>query len=273
MTTVLITGCSSGIGLATTVEFARNGCEVVATMRDLARSQPLRAALDAARVGAELRTLDVADDVSVATGIEAVLVERGAIDVVISNAGVGIDGTTEELSIDDFRLSFETNTLGSVRLLKALLPSWRRQGGGRFLAVGSIAGVIGMPFNDAYCTSKFALEGVLESLQPVAAQHGVAISVVEAGPVAGEFADRYGPPAGRKDGVYETARSRFQQIQDGGYDTAQSAEEIAHCLWQIATDPAPALRYQTSEMVSRMLGVKLKDLDGTRVTGMTGKWI
>jgi NAD(P)-dependent dehydrogenase (short-subunit alcohol dehydrogenase family) len=270
----LVTGCSSGIGLATAVEFARQGARVVATMRNLDRVDPLRVTLDQAGLTADLRVLDVADDDSVQTTIASVLADYERIDVVVSNAGIGIDGTTEELSIDDFRASFETNSLGSVRLLHAVLPGWRARGAGRFVAIGSMAGVVGNPFNDAYCASKFALEGLLESLYPVAAHYGVSISIVQPGPVAGDFAGKYGSGSARVDGnPYAEARARFQIVQDAGYANAQTAQEIAEIVWRVANAEAPVLRYQTSDMVSRVVGLKLKDLTGERVTGMTQGWI
>ena len=149
MTVVLITGCSSGIGLASAVEFARRGCGTVATMRNVDRSGALRRALSVAGSDADIRAVDVADDTSVSTAMDAITADHGGIDVIVSNAGIGIDGTTEELTIDDFRTSFETNTLGSVRLLHAVMPAWRERGSGRFIAVGSLGGVVGNPFNDA----------------------------------------------------------------------------------------------------------------------------
>ncbi|MGD9701037.1 MAG: SDR family oxidoreductase [Acidimicrobiia bacterium] len=270
----LVTGCSSGIGLATAVEFARQGCAVVAAMRNLDRAGPLRQALHDARVEADVRVLDVADDESVRSAVASITADHGGIDIVISNAGVGIDGTTEELTIEDFRVSFETNVLGSVRLLQALLPAWRRRGSGRFVAVSSMAGILGTPLNDAYCTSKFGLEGLLESLHPVAAQHGVQISIVEPGPVSGDFAHKHGPPVSRtEDGPYAAARAAFQRVQDGGYDTAQTSEEIAAVLWQVACADEPVLRYQTSDDVAKIVGLKVKDVTGERVTGLTARWI
>lgn len=273
MTVALITGCSSGIGLAAAAEFARQGCTVVATLRNLDRAGPLRGALADAGPRADVRTLDVADDESVRATIKAIVADHGVIDVVVSNAGIGIDGTTEELTIDDFRTSFETNTLGSVRLLQAVMPTWRARQDGRFIAVSSMGGVVGNPFNDAYCASKFALEGLLESLHPVAAEHGIKVSLVEPGPVTGEFAHKYAPAGRTSDGLYAEARARFQVVQDGGYAAAQTNEEIADILWSVATSDAPLLRYQTSEMVSKVLGLKLKDMSGERVTGMTSRWI
>ena len=267
MTVTLITGCSSGIGRAAAAIFAQRGHVVVATMRRPDRAEPLGA-------GVEVRALDVADDDSVRATVASVVADHGGIDVVISNAGIGIDGTTEELTLDDFRASFETNVLGSVRLLQAMMPLWRQRQGGRFIAVGSVAGAVGQPFNDAYCTSKFALEGLLESLHPVAAQHGVHLSVVEAGPVGVEFAQRYGPPASRSiNSPYAAARARFQAVQDGGYANAQTNEEIAAILWDVATAESPSLRYQSSEMVSKVVGMKFKDMTGERITGLTARWI
>lgn len=270
MTTALITGCSSGIGLASAVEFARQGCDVVATMRDLDRSQPLRDALAAAGVSAEICALDVSDGASV----DALAARLGAVDVVVSNAGIGIDGSTEELTIDDFRRSFETNVLGSVRLLHAVLPTWRERGSGRFIAVSSVAGAVGQPFNDAYCMSKFALEGLLESLHPVIAQFGIHVSLVEPGPVAGDFADKYAPGQGRDgDSAYAESYARFKQVQAGGFATAQTNDEIAAFLWQVAGSETPVLRYQTSELVEKLVGLKLKDMTGERITGLTARWV
>jgi NAD(P)-dependent dehydrogenase (short-subunit alcohol dehydrogenase family) len=272
--TVLITGCSSGIGLAAAVEFARQGCDVVATMRNLDRAAPLRAALSDAGGVADVRELDVADNESVAVSVAEITADHDGIDIALSNAGIGIDGTTEELSIDDFRASFETNVLGSVRLLHALLPGWRERGSGRFVATSSVAGAIGQPFNDAYCMSKFALEGLLESLSPVVARFGVHLSMIEPGPVAGVFVDKSrGPGAPAETSPYATARARFQTVQDGAFEVAQTNEEIATLLWRVATAEAPALRYQTSEMVEKMVGLKLKDMSGERVLGMTARWV
>ncbi len=273
-TTVLITGCSSGIGLAAAVKFARQGCDVVATMRDLDRSAPLHVALHDAGASADIRVLDVADDDSVANGVAAIISDHDGIDVVISNAGIGIDGTTEELSIADFRASFETNVLGVVRLLHAAMPGWRSKGSGRLIAVSSVAGAIGQPFNDAYCMSKFGLEGLLESFAPVAAQFGVHVSVIEPGPVAGVFVDKSrGPQQQSSEGPYAGPRGRFQAVQDGAFDAAQTNEEIAEFLWGIATEDDPKLRYQTSELVQRMVGQKLKDMTGERLLAMTSRWV
>lgn len=270
----LITGCSSGIGLATAVAFAQRGDAVVATMRHTADADSLRAALDGARVTADMRALDVADDDSVAGGIAAIISDYGQIDVVVSNAGIGCDGTTEQSTIADFRALFETNTLGAVRLLHAVLPGWRDRRAGRFISVGSLAGVVGQPFHDAYCASKFAVEGLLESMHPVVAQFGITVSIVEPGPVVSSFAGKLAAPNARIDpGVYAASRQRFheqQAISDAG---AQSSADIAEMIVRVAGERRPVLRYQTSEMVQRLVGLKLNDMTGERITTLTSRWV
>jgi NAD(P)-dependent dehydrogenase (short-subunit alcohol dehydrogenase family) len=270
----LITGCSSGIGLATAVELARQGCRVVATMRDLGRSGPLSAALAAAGLEVDLRVLDAADDESVASVTAAVLAEHGGIDIVVSNAGMGVEGTTEEVSLDEFRASFEVNTLGSVRLLHAVLPGWRAKRAGRFIAISSVSGAVGFPFNDAYCASKFALEGLIEAMHPVVATFGIHVSVIEPGPVAGDFREHTASPSRREAAdPYAPARTAFQKIQSAGFDNAQSNDDIAALVWQVASAPAPVLRYQSSDTVARLIGQKLKDLSGERFTGLMARWV
>ena len=100
------------------------------------------------------------------------------------------------------------------------------------------------------------------------------VTVVEPGPVAGEFVENSGgaggPPA---DGPYALARVRFQAVQDSGYEMAQSAHEIACLLWDVATVASPHLRYQTSNAITRLAGIKVKDLTGERVVGLTRTWI
>jgi NAD(P)-dependent dehydrogenase (short-subunit alcohol dehydrogenase family) len=218
--------------------------------------------------------MDVTDDEAVASGIADVLAHHGHVDVVVSNAGLGFDGNVEELSIGDFRLTMEVNFFGSVRLLKAVMPAMRAAGSGRIIAVSSIAGNVGQPFNDSYCASKFALEGLFESFHPNAAAHGVHLSLIEPGPVATDFVGKSrGPADASDDQIYAVEREGWRAIQDGGFRTAQTAAEIAHQILDIATADAPHLRYQTSEGILKLTALKLKDLTGDRITNLTRKWI
>jgi len=271
---VLITGCSRGIGLAAAVAFAERGDFVVATLRNLTTgAEPLREALRAAGSDTDVVGLDVTDDSSVDAAIGAVLARHGRIDVLVNNAGLGYRGTLEELAIADLQASLEVNFLGAARTMKAVFPSMRRAGAGHIINVSSIAGAFGQPFNDAYCAAKFALEGLCESLTPVARAFGVHVVVIEPGAVIGEFASRGAGVTAGTDSPYQTMRAAYNAMMSGAYDGAPYPEEIARTIVAATLDPAPSPRIQVPESTARLIGVKLKDLSGERVVGITEKWL
>lgn len=186
--TVLITGTSSGIGLAAAVATAQAGWHTVATMRDTRRADALLKAADEAGVSdlVQVKRLDVTDAASVATCVAEVVAEHGRLDAVVNNAGAGSVGTIEQHGMDAVRSAMEVNYFGVVELTRAALPHLRASGG-RVITVTSVGGVVGQPFNESYCAAKFAVEGFMESLAPVAASVGVHVTVVEPGAVASEF--------------------------------------------------------------------------------------
>ncbi|MEJ1283781.1 hypothetical protein NN561_014756 [Cricetulus griseus] len=186
---VLISGCSSGIGLELAVLLAhdhRQRYQVVATMRDLGKKEPLEAAAGEA-LGKTLSVsqLDVCSDESVADCLSHI--EGGRVDVLVNNAGVGLVGPLEELSLATMQNVFNTNFFGAVRLVKAVLPGMKRRRQGHIVVVSSVMGLQGVMFNDVYAASKFALEGFFESLAIQLRQFNIFISMVEPGPVATDF--------------------------------------------------------------------------------------
>ncbi|MCI4067112.1 SDR family NAD(P)-dependent oxidoreductase, partial [Micromonospora sp. R77] len=191
--TVLITGTSTGIGLETAVGAARAGWRTVATMRDVSRADALRRAADAAGVAdlLEVRRLDVTDQASVTACVADVVDAHGRLDAVVNNAGAGHVGTLEQETIDDVRAVMEVNFFGVLHVSRAALPHLRAARG-RLVTVSSVGGVVGQPFNEAYCAAKFAVEGFMESLAPLAATVGVTVTVVEPGAVASEFVTNVG---------------------------------------------------------------------------------
>jgi NAD(P)-dependent dehydrogenase (short-subunit alcohol dehydrogenase family) len=270
---IVITGCSSGIGLQTALHFARNGWAVVATMRDVTRGALLQEALVAAGAVADVRRIDVTSDESVNNEVADIVDRYGQIAAVVNNAGAYVDGTLEELSVEDFRAQLDVNFLGVVRMTKATLPAMRVAGAGRIIAISSVSGVFGQPFSDAYCASKFAIEGLFEALHPVVVGFGVRVSLVEAGPVSTDFTDRGYEPPGGSDHPYAAQRAHYRTMQAGAYDLAQSDAEIAGFVFDVVTSEAPVLRYQTSELVTKMIANKLKDVTGERVTNRTRTWV
>ena len=162
--TALVTGASSGIGLETAVALSLAGFEVVATMRNLARREHLDARADGAGVTLDIRELDVQSQPSVLACIKAVLERYGQIDLLVNNAGSGYLGAMEQTSDATLQRVMDVNFFGVWRLTQAVLPSMRRAGSGHIISVTSIGGLLGQPFNDAYCALKFAVEGFMESL-------------------------------------------------------------------------------------------------------------
>ncbi|MER7667253.1 SDR family NAD(P)-dependent oxidoreductase [Kitasatospora sp. NPDC096128] len=274
---VLITGTSSGIGLAAAVAAARAGFRVVATMRDTGRAGQLLRAAETAGVAEriEIERLDVTDPASVTDCLDVVLDRHGRLDAVVNNAGAGFVGTIEQDGMAPVRAAMEVNYFGVVEVTRAALPHLRAAGG-RVVTVTSVGGVVGQPFNEAYCAAKFAVEGFMESLAPVAAAVGVAVTVVEPGAVASEFIGNQGidvPALVAAAGPYGDALQAYVDRTLKAFGSAQTPEEAAAPIVEVLTAERPPLRVQTSEAARAFAGVKLADLDGSAVRTMTGGWV
>ncbi len=154
MAVALVTGTSSGIGLATAVSLARRGHNVIASMRDLSRAADLRKIAEAEKLQISLEELDVNSDASVEKSINRLLVEHDQIDVLVNNAGLGGGGSIEELPFDFFRDVMETNYFGALRCIKALIPSMRERRNGCIVNITSIAGRMAIAPAASYAASR-----------------------------------------------------------------------------------------------------------------------
>ncbi|MFJ9690861.1 SDR family NAD(P)-dependent oxidoreductase [Kitasatospora sp. NPDC101183] len=274
---VLITGTSSGIGLAAALGAARAGWTVIATMRDTGKAGALLKGADenglADRV--QVKRLDVVDPESVAACLDEVIAEHGRLDALVNNAGAAGVGTIERSSLDDVRAVMEVNFFGVVTTTRAALPHLRASGG-RVVTVTSVGGVVGQPFNEAYCAAKFAVEGFMESLAPVAATVGVAVTVVEPGAVASEFVANLGldiPAVLAEAGPYAPALQAYLSRTQSSFANAQSPAEAAAPIVAALTDERPAFRIQTSQWAREFTATKLADLDGSAVQDLTRAWV
>jgi len=244
----VVTGSSSGIGLLTTIEFARNGYAVVATMRDLSRGGRLEEAAQKAGVRDRLdfRRLDVTEFDSLAPAVDAIVRDHGRIDVLVNNAGFSVAGFGEDLSLSDYRHQFETNFFAAVAMSKAVLPVMRRQKSGHIIQIASVGGRVGNPLLSAYCSSKFALEGWSEAVRIETHSLGIRVVLVEPGSfetdiwtrnvtVAKGAMDPNSPNKERSQRFVEFVKSRAKHHGD--------PREVAQLILRIANNPNPKLRY------------------------------
>jgi NAD(P)-dependent dehydrogenase (short-subunit alcohol dehydrogenase family) len=180
--TVLITGCSTGIGRACAERLVRSGHTVYATARRLESIEDLAAA------GCRTLALDVTDEGSMKAAVERVEAEQGAVGALVNNAGYSQSGAIETLSIEDLRRQFETNVFGLVRMAQLVLPGMRRAGWGRIVNMSSMGGNFTFPGGGAYHASKYAVEAISDALRFEVKGFGVGVTVIQPGAIRTEFA-------------------------------------------------------------------------------------
>jgi NAD(P)-dependent dehydrogenase (short-subunit alcohol dehydrogenase family) len=271
---VLVTGTSSGIGLSTAIYFARGGFKVIATMRDTAKAEALQNRAAAEGVVVAVRQLDVQDENSIRICVDSVMMEFGRIDVLVNNAGGGFLGSTEQTSTSALQRTMDINFYGVWRCTQAVLPIMRAARSGRIISVSSIGGLVGQPFNDAYCAAKFAVEGMMESLAPVAKKFGVHVSLVEPGPVNTEFvAAVIKQNMERTDVEIADYAPMLNAYLAGSRQTfaaaGQTGDDIASVIVEAAMAEAPHLRYLTSEIIRGIASRKYVDTTGDSIIAMT----
>jgi NAD(P)-dependent dehydrogenase (short-subunit alcohol dehydrogenase family) len=194
MATVLITGASSGIGLATTGTLARAGHTIIATARNLDPTGELVQLAAAEGLSVTPLALDVDDDRSVARAFEMALSENERIDALVNNAGINRLGSVEEAPLESFRAIMETNYFGALRCIKAVLPDMLARRAGCIINISSVAGRIALAPQAAYVASKHALEGLSECLAQEVRALGIRVALVEPGVIATQIFKKFGSP-------------------------------------------------------------------------------
>ncbi|QOR66045.1 SDR family oxidoreductase [Cytobacillus suaedae] len=178
----IITGASSGFGYLATIELAKEQFQVIATMRDLSKKEPLLKVLS--QLGLQefvhFQSLDVTNEQSLQE-FTTFLSTLGRIDVLVNNAGFALGGFAEEVSLHEYKKQFDTNFFGLIAVTQAVLPYMRKQRQGKIINISSISGHIGFPGLSPYVSSKFALEGYSESLRLEVRPFGVEVALIEPG--------------------------------------------------------------------------------------------
>ena len=243
----LITGSSSGFGLLTTIELARAGFHVVATMRDLARRGRLEEAGVAEGVAqnVEIRQLDITQTETIEPLVAQIVRAYGRIDVLVNNAGFAMSGFADDIALSELRHQFDTNFFGHVAMTNAVLPVMRKQAAGHIIMISSIGGRVGQPVISSYSASKFALEGWSEALRLETHSLGIRVVLVEPGAFKTDIWDRnvvVGERALRPDSPNRERAAKFVEFVKKNVPKAD-AREVARLIARIAQDPNPKLRY------------------------------
>ncbi len=207
--TILITGCSSGIGACVAAGLRARGYRVFATARKPSDVVTLR------EQGFESEVLDLADSNSIRAAVDNILAATGGtLDYLFNNGGYGQPGAVEDLTRDTLRDQFETNVFGTVELTNRIVPAMRAQGHGRILINGSVLGLVAMPYRGAYNATKFALEGIADTLRQELRAAGVFVSLIEPGPITSRFrVNAYAMYKARIDAQRSAHRIRYEGME------------------------------------------------------------
>jgi NADP-dependent 3-hydroxy acid dehydrogenase YdfG len=240
--TIFITGASSGFGRVTAKLFHQQGWNVIATMRSPEKETELTKLSDIL-----LLKLDVTDKKTIEKAIKVGLDKFGSIDVLVNNAGHGTLGALEAASEETIRGQFEVNFFGLIEVTKAVLPQMRKQRSGIIINVSSIGGRVTFPFSTLYHASKFAVEGLTESLQYELNPLGIKLKIVEPGGYKTEFTGRSMGYYGAGDiQDYQITFERFEnKLKD--WPLSENIGEVADAIYEAATDGSEKLRYPVSE--------------------------
>jgi NAD(P)-dependent dehydrogenase (short-subunit alcohol dehydrogenase family) len=260
--TVLITGCSSGIGRETAHAFLEDGWEVYATARNPADVEALGEA------GANIASLDVTDEDDVERVVERIVDEEGRVDCLVNNAGYAQLGPVEDVPVEMVEDQFEVNVFGPHRLAREVLPHMRERQTGTIVNVSSVAGRLATPGMGIYNGSKFAVEGISDALRPEVSEYGIDVVLVEPGPVDTAFVDRASDEIDglERSGAYDTLYSILDDTEaiGGGGPGAVAPREVAETILDAANLTDPADRYPVGQvakiaMLGRFVPATLRD--------------
>jgi len=263
---VIITGTSTGVGYEAALLFARKGYKVYATMRNIAKGESLKKIAQDENLDLEILVLDVLKMDTIIKAIDYIIEKDGKVDVFVNNAGAGFAKTIEEATEDEIHWVTETNYLGVVRTIKAVIPQMRKQKFGHIINVTSVGGLVGQPFNELYCGAKFAVEGFTESMATYLSDpFNIKFSIVEPGGITTEFMNsavsktivngqlatgEYLPIFER---YLDASRKRAEESKTSVY---QTGVEVAQVILDVMEMENPPLRIRTSQWAEDLCSLK-----------------
>lgn len=264
----LITGSSSGIGFETSLLLARNGIYTYATMRNLSKSQEILDITKKECLPLKVLTLDVTDEKLIQKAIDMVMHEQNRIDILVNNAGYSLVGALEQISMDEIKEEFKTNFFGIIKLIQKVLPQMRKQRSGRIINISSLAGRIGLPLVSAYVSSKFALEGLSESLKYEVQDFGIHVILIEPGVIKTNFiknlkigkqvitSENGDVNTSNADLPYaEMIQKRISAFKPR-FEKGSSPKEVADTILEAVTSDKPEFRYIVGKDASKLMDIR-----------------
>ena len=258
----IVTGSSSGIGFETSLALAREGYFTYATMRDTTKSNKIKEIAQKENLKINVLELDVDDEKSVKSAIAQILDQKQRIDVLVNNAGWGLWGCVEDVSVDEFKEQFETNFFSIIRLIQEVAPTMRKQSSGTIVNVSSVVGRIGFPASPAYISSKFALEGLSESLRFEFAPFGVDVIIIEPGVIKTNFMKNMKmAKKSELDTVYKDITTKVVSGVKMMAEMGTPPKEVANTIVKAIKDKKPLPRYIVGNDASMFLEAKKSKTD------------
>ena len=257
----IVTGSSSGIGYETALVLARNGFHTYATMRNLEKAKNIADVAKKEKLSLYTLELDVTDEKSVNDAIKIIKSDAGRIDVLVNNAGYGLTGSLEDLSMNEIKAQYETNVFGLIRVTQAVLPIMREQKDGIIVNISSIGGKMAMPLSSPYIGTKFAVEGLSESIAYDLAPFGIKVVIIEPGAIKTNFdtgmivAQKNQNPSSPYYQSMQKLQSSLNSILKNGTPPIRVAEVILNAI----TTSSPNLRYTVGDDAA-LLAQKRKEL-------------
>ena len=258
----IVTGSSSGIGFETSLALAREGYFTYATMRNTAKSDKIKEIAKKENLKISILELDVDDENSAKTAIAQILDQKQRIDVLVNNAGWGLWGCVEDVSVDEFKEQFETNFFSIIRLIQEVAPTMRKQDSGTIVNVSSVVGRIGFPASPAYISSKFALEGLSESLRFEFTPFGIDVIIIEPGVIKTDFMKNMKmAKKSELDTVYKDITTKVVSGVKMMAEMGTPPKEVANTIVKAIKDKKPLPRYIVGNDASMFLEAKKSKTD------------
>jgi len=257
----LVTGSSSGIGFETALGLARENYFTFASMRNTDKAEKIQEIAKKENLKLEVIELDVDKEESIKSAVKKIQEQKGRIDVLVNNAGYGLFGCVEDITIDDLKAQFETNFFGVVRLIQKIAPIMRKHGSGIIVNVSSVAGRIGFPGTPAYISSKFALEGLSECMRYELSPFGIKTIIIEPGVIKTNFFSSMKVTEAKQDSPYKEITEKVMNGVKMMSEMGTPPDEVAKTIIKAIQTEQPLPRYIVGSDASMFLEAKRMKTD------------